>query len=170
MLEWGFSMHPIDLKEVSETHPVRIMADLYETLPRTVCPKSPLWAVFDPIDVPTVLEWTAVVSREDDSLEGHRYTLMGEGVKMLMGRNYTGRSVAEVFSEKRLIQQWTNFALVTDTRRPSFSVLDVPIEGRDFISVYQGCFPFCDEAKFINRLVLVVAQVADLSAGPKASG
>ncbi len=163
-------MKSIDLSQIPVTHPVVIMSRFYDKLPRTLCPFAPLWSEFDPMAVPSVLQWTAVIARQDDTLEGHRYRLVGEGVKTLMGADYTGQNLADVLSVRHQTSQWSDFVRVADSRQPSFHTSTVPIDGREFISVYRGCFPFCNEVKFINRLVLVVAQASDLIVSEKQRG
>ncbi|WP_282608712.1 PAS domain-containing protein [Pelagibius sp. Alg239-R121] len=130
-------------------------------MPRVVCPLAPLWSDFDPMAVPSVLEWMVVLERRDESLEGHVVRLMGESVKNLFASNMTGQNLSEALSDKDLAKRWQDLNSVAEAREPSFHVSKVPVKAREFISICRGCFPFCDEKGAIVRLVIVAAPTGD---------
>ena len=139
------------------------MAEQFFLLPRVTCLRAPLWSDFDPLTVPKVLEWMVVLERRDASLEGHFVRLMGESVKNLFGANLTGMSLSESLSDSDRGRRWQDLNAVAEARQPSFHISKVPLKEREFIPIYRGCFPFCDEKGEIVRLVIVAAPAGDVS-------
>lgn len=154
-------MKKIDLSEVEEKNPIVTMADYFFRMSRVVCPLAPLWSDFDPMAVPGVLEWMIVLERRDETLEGHVVRLMGESVKNLFGANLAGKDLASALSDGDVAQRWQDLNAVAETREPSFYVSKVPLKAREFIKIYRGCFPFCDEKRRIIRLIIVAAPTDD---------
>ncbi|WP_179953994.1 PAS domain-containing protein [Denitrobaculum tricleocarpae] len=139
------------------------MAEHFFRLPRVTCSLAPLWSGFDPMEVPNVLEWMVVLERRDTTLEGHFVRLMGESVKNLFGANLTGKALSESLSDADLEQRWQDLNAVAEARQPSFHISKVPLKQREFVTIYRGCFPFCDEKGDIVRLVIVAAPAGDVS-------
>lgn len=150
-------MKKIELSEVEEKNPIVTLADYFFKMPRIVCPLAPLWSDFDPMAVPGVLEWMIVLERKDETLQGHRVRLMGESVKNLFGENLVGKALADALSDSDRAKRWQDLNDVAETREPSFHVSKVPLKQREFITIYRGCFPFCDEERRIIRLIIVAA-------------
>lgn len=139
------------------------MAEQFFLLPRVICPRAPLWSDFDPLTVPKVLEWMVVLERRDATLEGHFVRLMGESVKNLFGANLTGKALSASLSGTDLSQRWQDLNAVADARQPSFHISKVPLKQREFVSIYRGCFPFCDDKRDIVRIAIVAAPTGDVS-------
>ena len=138
------------------------MAEYFGGMSRRICPLAPLWSDFDPMAVPGVLAWMIVLERRDTTLEGHSVRLMGEGVMNLFAANLTGKNLASALSNKDLDKRWQDLNSVAETRLPSYYVSQVPVAEREFIPIYRGCFPFCDEEKRIIRLIIVAAPAQGL--------
>lgn len=110
--------------------------------------------------VPGVLEWMIVLERQSPTLEGHVVRLMGESVKKVFGANLTGKTLSASLSNKDLARRQQDLNAVAEARQPSFHVSEVPLKEREFITIYRGCFPFCDEKGDIIRLVIVAAPAS----------
>ncbi len=102
-----------------------------------------------------------VLERRDETLEGHVVRLMGEGVKNLFGANLAGKDLGSALSDGKTAQRLEDLQAVAETREPSFHVSNVPVKAREFIKIYRGCFPFCDEERRIIRLIIVAAPTDD---------
>ena len=152
-------MNALGMPKIRSDHPVSIFADYFSGLDRKVCPLAPLWSDFDPMEVPRLLQWMVVIERKDITLEGHVIRVMGEGVKQLFAINLTKMTLAVVFDKETIASRWKTLIDVAETREPAFNISRIPVKSRSFIQVYRGCFPFCDENRNINRLIVVVAPV-----------
>lgn len=104
-----------------------------------------------------------MLERQSPTLEGHVVRLMGESVKKIFGANLTGRTLSASLSDKDIERRQQDLNSVAEARQPSFHVSEVPLKEREFIAIYRGCFPFCDEKGDIVRLVIVAAPTGDVS-------
>lgn len=155
-------MQTIALSEVDRFHPVSMMADYCATMAREVCPLAPLWSDFDPMAIPRALAWVILIKRENASSEGHLIRLMGEGAINLYSANLTGLTISQAYERRLITEPWKNLAEVAETRQATFHRGNVPREERNFIRIYRGCFPFCDERRNITRLIVVIAPIGQM--------
>ncbi len=156
----------LDLKEIPEDSPVFFMAKYFMNLPCEGVRGSeqspvPFWSDFDPVAIRKILPWTMVMQRIGPNPEGHVIKLEGQRIVEASGINTMGKSLAEAFDPEMAKAKWEEMEMVAQERRPSYTLSPVPRSERAFIDIYRGCFPFCDGAGVISRLVVIVAPVDD---------
>lgn len=154
-----FFIPNLKLFQIPKETRVHKFSNYYFALKRKSCPRIPDWSSFSPMEVVDTLPWMAVIERKNESLSGHRFRLIGESVKRLMGKNYSGSRLDEVLTSEKSNENWEDIQTVVKCREPSFTETAIPIKDRDYNKVLKGCFPFCDENKEIIRLIIVLEML-----------
>ncbi|HIC79452.1 MAG TPA: hypothetical protein EYP07_00605 [Kiloniellaceae bacterium] len=153
----------VSLAEVPPEHPVAVFAASWREAANG---RGPLpWSDFDPAAHKAVLPWLLLLKREpaaDPALaQSWHYALCGTGCTELFGGNSEGKAFAEGLLPAAVAERQEELARLLDGAGPLFSHSDVPIEGREFLRVFRGAFPFAsDEApeRAVDHVLYVIAR------------
>ncbi|WP_299396485.1 hypothetical protein [Pelagibius sp.] len=153
----------VSLTELPPEHPVAVFAASWQEAAKG---RGPLpWSGFDPAAHKAVLPWLLLLKREpaaDPALaESWHYALCGTGCTELFGFNSEGRVFAECLPQAAAAERLEELARLVESAEPLFAHSDVPIEGREFLRVFRGLFPFAsDEAPdgVIDHVLYVIAR------------
>jgi len=155
------SQSPLQITQIPPTNPVAIFNTCFESLPRdpSLCTLLPRWQDFDPIMVPRALTNLSIIECSGDSIADYRQILMGEEMKELSGGNKTGMRLWDAFTPASREARFAALQHCIDTREVMLSIADLPYANRDFLQVYRGSFPFCDDEARVSHIAIVIAQV-----------
>ncbi len=144
----------VNLREIPVEHPVR-QFDAYwrDNKGPSGCLERP---DFDPLAVHKIMPYIMILQAEptDDGMTFH-YRLCGTGCVELFGIDYTGKTLGDDLPPEATKTRREEFATVMASKQPVFSTTQLPIENRDFISVYRGVFPVCSEANEVDQIFVV---------------
>ena len=135
------SLTGASVAERLEDHPVDHFRKYWMQLGGNNTPER---ALFHPAGCARILTWMAVFDlvHLPDGSRTFRYRLIGEGIKQLYAYNPTGRLLEDVVGGNALIERRSKFLAAIDKGCPQYAVGAVPVEGRDFLVVANGVFPF----------------------------
>ena len=128
-------------------HPVSRFVDHWRSLNDGNLPSR---RQFKPKDTPQILPWLTifdVVDANDVTPRTLRYRLMGERFRELYGRNVVGQLLDDVLTSPSLEERRQSLLNAVDRQEIQLGDREVPLDGREFLTVLYGVFPFaCDKS------------------------
>jgi hypothetical protein len=148
----------IAFAEIPERHPVSVFHAYW--LSKTGASGVPLRNDINPMDIPTVVPWLMILETVESRKDGliFRYRLAGTGCTEMFGIDYTGKTFGEGLLVAEAERREREFLRIIKDHEPVFSWAPLPIEGRDFITVYRGVFPVSSTGDKVDRIFAVVAR------------
>ncbi len=149
----------LSLQDVPTTHPVCAFSEFW----RSAAAGDNLvsWSAFDPVEHAPVLPWILLLKRESGADPGvsssWRYAVCGSGCIQLFGRNSQGKTFGDGLPPDALAERQAEIDRLVVGSGPLYSHTHVPIEGRDFMQVVRGAFPFTANGPVVDRIVFVIA-------------
>ena len=144
----------VKLDEIPVEHPVRQFDTYWQANrgPSGCLERSD----FDPLAVHKVMPHIMILQAEasDHGMDFH-YRLCGTGCVDLFGIDYTGKTLGDDLPPEATETRREEFTTVMASKQPVFSTTQLPIEGRDFISVYRGVFPVCSKSNDVDQIFVV---------------
>ena len=116
-----------------------------------------LWERFDPISVPKLLPWMLLLRADGDG--DFTYVICGERCTDMFGFSYQGKRLGEGLHPDTVAERLAVIRKVTSQKIPILTRTQAPVEGREFIWLYRGVFPFFEADGAISRICLVLAPV-----------
>ncbi|MGK2739744.1 PAS domain-containing protein [Tepidicaulis sp. LMO-SS28] len=97
---------------------------------------------FDPIEIPRIIPWMLIL--EQTEIEGRiefLYRLAGTGCREIFGIDYTGKILGEDLPADAAAERRREIIEVLDEKQPRYTRTQIPIAGREFITILRGVFP-----------------------------
>lgn len=144
----------VNLEDIPAEHPVR-QFDTYWQAKRGAsgCLER---ANFDPLDVHKIMPFIMILELEmNGDAKAFHYRLCGTGCVDLFGIDYTGKTLGEDLPPEATETRRAEFEAVMTSKQPVYSTTNLPIEGRDFITVYRGVFPVCSQSQDVDQIFVV---------------
>ncbi len=144
----------VTLDEIPVEHPVRQFYAYWQgNRGPSGCLERP---DFDPLAVHKIMPYIMILQAEatDDGMAFH-YRLCGTGCVDLFGIDYTGKTLGDDLPPEATETRREEFATVMASKQPVFSTTQLPIENREFISVYRGVFPVCSQSVDVDQIFVV---------------
>lgn len=151
-------MRAVALADIPAAHPVRAFYHFWAEVAKGA-PAAP-WQAFDATQHPQILPWVLLLRREaaEDGAARWRYTVCGTGCTALFGFSYQGKLFGENLPPDAAAQRMAEFERAIAGQGPQFSTTNLPIPGRDFVTVYRGVFPFASGTDGVDRLFVILAR------------
>lgn len=149
----------LSLQDVPATHPVFAFSAFW----RSAAAGDSLvpWSAFDPVEHARILPWVLLLKRESGADPGvsrsWRYAVCGSGCIQLFGRNSQGKTFGDGLPPYALAERQAEIDHLVAGLGPLYSHTHVPIEGRDFVQVIRGAFPFTANGPVADCVVFVIA-------------
>lgn len=144
----------VKLDDIPFEHPVRQFHNYWQAnRGPSGCLERP---DFDPLAVHKIMPFIMILQATptDDGLTFH-YRLCGTGCVDLFGIDYTGKTLGDDLPPEATETRREEFATVMAAKQPVFSATELPIEDRDFISVYRGVFPVSSSSDAVDQIFVV---------------
>lgn len=148
----------IDIESIPERHPVRVFDAYWQR--QAAGGKIPRRSQINPAEIAGILPWLLVLeaNRFGATVE-YRYRLAGTGCTEIFGIDYTGKSLGEHLTPEATEIRRREFEQIFADGRPIVSTTNLPIKGRDFISVHRGVYPVRASAGQSDQIFVVIAPV-----------
>jgi len=131
---------PMMPEQIPDGHPVRRYADYHRACAQEdgVLRRQD----FDPIDLPRIIPWMLILEQTgDDGRIEFLYRLAGTGCREIFGIDYTGKILGEDLPPDAAAERRREIIEVLDEKQPRYTRTQIPIEGREFITILRGVFP-----------------------------
>ena len=144
----------VNLADIPAGHPVHQFAKFWQAKRGpSGCLERPK---FDPLDVHKIMPFIMILElKMDGDAKTFHYRLCGTGCVDLFGIDYTGKTLGEDLPPEATETRRAEFEAVMTSRQPVYSTTNLPIEGRDFITVYRGVFPVCSQSQDVVQIFVV---------------
>lgn len=149
----------VDIESIAERHPVRAFDAYWRR--HAVNGLVPQRSQINPAEIPGILPWLLVleVSRFGASAE-YRYRLAGTGCTEIFGVDYTGKSLGDHLTPEGTEIRRREFERTLQDGQPIVSTTNLPIKGKDFISVHRGVYPVRASGEQPDQIFVAIAPVA----------
>ena len=150
----------LSLEDIPTAHPVAVFSAFW----RSVAGKGGLvpWTAFDPSDHKDVLPWILLLKRAADAdpavSKSWHYAVCGTGCTQLFGRSSQGKVFGDGLSAPAIEERQAEIDQLVAGSDPLYSHTNVPIQGRDFVQVIRGVFPFTASGRVVDCLLFVIAR------------
>lgn len=152
----AMSIKHLERASVPDGHPVAIFARFWDSL--RAGRETPEWRRFDPVDCPPkVLPWILLLVPDGEG--GLKYSISGTGCDEVFNLRYQGKTFGEGLPEQAYRDRRAEFDKVVGARAPLYSLVQLPVEDREFIKVYRGVFPFLSDGADIDAMMVIIAPV-----------
>lgn len=144
----------VKLDDIPAVHPVR-QFDTYWHANRGAsgCLER---SVFDPLDVHKIMPFILILELAlDGDTKNFHYRLCGTRCVDLFGIDYTGKTLGDDLPPDATETYRSEFETVMASKQPVYSTRNLPIEGRDFITVFRGVFPVCSQSQDVDQIFVV---------------
>jgi len=148
---------PLQSESVPASHPVRAMGRFWaDARPLDDLPD---WRQFDPMQYSRIIPWMLVLKPEADG--GMRYAVCGTKCQEIFGFSYQNKRFGEDLPEEAVRTRQAEFENIFRNGEPVYSATSLPIQGRKFIEVYRGVFPFLDQRSAQYVIAVVLAPIRE---------
>ncbi len=150
----------ISLQDVPAAHPVSAFSEFW----RSAAAGASLvpWSAFDPVEHARILPWILLLKRDGGAdpavSQSWRYAVCGSGCIRLFGRNSQGKTFGDGLPPDALAERQAEIDQLVAGSGPLYSHTHVPIEGRDFVQVIRGAFPFTANGPVTDCVLFVIAR------------
>lgn len=150
----------LSLQDIPEAHPVAVFSGFWSSL----AGKGALvpWSAFDPSEHKELLPWLLLLKRSAGSdpavSRSWRYAVCGTGCTQLFGRSSQGKVFGEGLPPSAVAERQAEIDQLVAGSGPLYSHTNVPIEGRDFVQVIRGAFPFTANGPVTDCVLFVIAR------------
>lgn len=104
-----------------------------------------------------VVPWMMLLRSEEDGQL--RYEFCGDGCSSTFGFSYEGMMFGDGLPPEAVATRRKEFDVAHASKKPLFSRTELPIEGREDITVYRGVFPFVDHDGEMEGVAVILAPV-----------
>jgi len=156
---------PLSLEEVPEHHPVRRFYSYW----RELCGNRAyaLKGDFNPAQVKTLLPNIGIVRLNHAGAEFDlELTLVGERIMEIAAIGGKGSYRKDLFSGDELSDRLTLYAEIARNPAAHFFRMSTPFEGREYIEIIKGMFPFSRDGETVDHMFLVIESIGANAAGP----
>ncbi|GEM_PF-5115996 len=149
---------PLALGEVPEDHPARQFYVYW----RELCGdrQYALKADFNPARVKQILPNIGVVKLDYSAAEFDLYlTLVGERIMEIAAINGKGSYRKDLFAGDELSDRLILYAEIAQNPAARFFQMNAPFEGREYIQIVKGMFPFSADGKLVDHIFLAIDSI-----------
>jgi hypothetical protein len=144
-----------DFLDVPVKHPVGDFARYWFDSRRSI--GTPRMDDMDARKLFRVVPWMMMLRTESNG--DLRYELCGDGCSSTFGFSYEGMIFGEGLPEEAVTTRQAEFQTASVERKPLFSKTELPIEGKEDVTVYRGVFPFVKPDGEMEGVAVVLAPV-----------
>ena len=170
----------LGLPDIPASHPVAIFSAFWHSAAAEGSPVP--WSLFDPAEHKDILPWMLLLKRlpgADPALsQSWRYSVCGTGCTQLFGKTFQDKAFGEDLPPAAVAERQAEIDELVAGAGPLYSHTNLPIEGREFVEVTRGAFPFTANGPVLDCVLFIIARddkelvqadsdaTGDLQAGP----
>lgn len=149
-------LNPVPLDALDPKHPVAVYAHYHKA--KQGMEDVLLKDNFDPIDLPRVIPWMLILDKigrpeHPDFL----YRLAGTGCREIFGIDYTGKLLGDDLPPAAADERREEILGVMESKAPSITRTEIPLAGREFITIIRGVFAVSSSGKSVDRIHIIIA-------------
>jgi hypothetical protein len=142
-----------DIEKIPAGHPVRLFGDYWVNGKANRF--APAWSEFDIVEHPHAIPWILLLKPEPSG--NLRYVICGDGCSRIFGFSFAGKIFGEDLPPEAVEVRKKEFSRAIGGEAPIYSHTSLPLEGRGFIKVFRGVFPFLSPIGELERMIVIIA-------------
>ncbi len=147
----------IERSAVVERHPVAHFASYWENLRGERA--TPFWSQFDAADCKKLLPYVLLLK---PNAEGHLYyAVSGTRCDDIFGFIYQGKMFGEGLPPDAVADRKAEFSIAIERQAPLYSRNMLPVDGKEYIEVFRGVFPFLSNDNSFDAMMVIIAPVSE---------
>ncbi len=111
----------------------------------------------DPVDIPNLLPTLYLIDVACETIPPRfRFRLLGNVITDKFQRNSTGKWFDEIYDAEVYHRISTDYLDIIRTKQPSYAVLNMPVEGREYIQYERLVCPLASDGQTVDSLIGVI--------------